>query len=91
MKLRIFIYKSGVDMSKFRDKKAKQKELKDIARGLSMISYLGVMMLVTVAVGVFIGVVLDKFLKTNFIFTLVFSFFGILAAFRNMYYQIMKK
>lgn len=78
-------------MSKFRDKSKKQKEIKDIAKGLSLISYLGVMMLVTVAVGVFIGILLDKLIKTKFVFTLIFSFIGILAAFRNMYYQVMKK
>ena len=71
--------------------KDKQKSRRDIAKGLGLITYLGVMMLTTVGVGVFIGIFLDKWLNTNFIFTLVFSFFGILAAFRNMYYQIMKK
>ncbi|MCQ2978552.1 MAG: AtpZ/AtpI family protein [Clostridia bacterium] len=78
-------------MSRFKDKKQKQNEMKDVAKGLSLISYLGVMMLVTVVTGVFIGVLLDKIVGTKFIFTLIFSFFGILAAFRNMYYQVMKK
>lgn len=78
-------------MSKFKTEKDKAKSRREIVNALGLISYLGVMMLVTVSVGVFIGIYLDKWLSTGFVFTLVFSFFGILAAFRNMYLQVMKK
>lgn len=78
-------------MGKFKTESEKNKNRMEIAKGIGLISYLGVLMVTTVFVGVLIGIYLDKLFHTTMIFTLVFSFFGILAAFRNMYYQIMKK
>lgn len=78
-------------MSGFRSEKEKQKTRREIAKGLGLITYLGIMMICTVAFGAFIGYLLDKLFKTNFIFTLIFCFIGAGAAFRNLYYQVMKK
>lgn len=77
-------------MSRFRTNKQKSEERKEMVKSFTMISQLGVLMVTTVFIAVLIGIWLDKWMNTKFIFTLIFSFLGILAAFRNMYYYTMK-
>ena len=78
-------------MSRFKNKKQKETEKREVINNLSLISQLGITMVTTVFISIVIGIYLDKWLGTKFIFILIFSFLGVLAAFRNMYYQVMKK
>ncbi len=55
-----------------------------VAKGLLMITQIGISMIVPIFLGAFLGYWLDRWLKTSFLF-LLFLFFGILAAFRNIY------
>ncbi|MDE6874699.1 MAG: AtpZ/AtpI family protein [Lachnospiraceae bacterium] len=55
-----------------------------VARGLLMITQIGISMIVPIFLGVFLGYRLDRWLGTGFFF-LVFLLLGILAAFRNIY------
>lgn len=74
-------------MSRFRTNKQKDKEKREALQGLALLTQLGVTMTVAIFMGVFIGIYLDKWLGTSPWMTLVFSFIGIGAAFRSMYYQ----
>lgn len=78
-------------MSKFKNENEKRIEKRDIVKGITLITQLGLLMITSVFIGVMIGVYLDKLFKTSFIFTMIFSFIGMLAAFRNMYKYTMKK
>ena len=78
-------------MGKFKTNEEKRKEKKEIISAISLITQLGIVMISSIFIGVFIGIYLDKYLNTTYIFTLVFSLFGIFAAFRNMYIYTMKK
>ena len=77
-------------MSRFRTNKQKSEERKEIVKSITLISQLGILMVTTIFISILIGIYLDKFFNTNVTFTLIFSFLGILAAFRNMYYYTMK-
>ena len=78
-------------MSRFRNKKQKNDEKREVISNFALVSQLGIIMVTTIFISVLIGIYLDKWFKTTFIFTLIFSVLGVLAAFRNMYYQVMKK
>ena len=78
-------------MGKFKTKEENQKEKREMINAISLITQLGIVMIVSIFVGVFIGIYLDKWLNTTYIFTLIFSLFGIFAAFRNMYMYTLKK
>ena len=78
-------------MSRFRNKKQKNDEKREVISNFALVSQLGIIMVTTIFISVLIGLYLDKWFQTTFIFTLIFSVLGVLAAFRNMYYQVMKK
>lgn len=64
------------------------KKDRPVIKALLMISQIGISMIVPIFLGAFLGYQLDRWLGTGFFF-LVFLFFGILAAFRNIY-KLMK-
>lgn len=61
------------------------KKKQPIGKAILMITQIGISMIVPIFLGVFIGYWLDRWLHTA-VFLLIFMIFGILAAFRNVYY-----
>jgi len=61
---------------------------KGIARGLAMITQVGISMMVPIFLCVAIGIILDKKLNARY-FTIIFLILGILAGARNTYVMIM--
>jgi F0F1-type ATP synthase assembly protein I len=60
-------------------------EKKDLFRALGLVSSMGISVVVAVAIGVWVGLTLDKWLGTAPWFFYIFLFFGIAAGFRNIY------
>jgi F0F1-type ATP synthase assembly protein I len=60
-------------------------EKKDLFRALGMVSSMGISVVAAVAIGVWTGLSLDKWLGTAPWFFYIFLFFGIAAGFRNIY------
>jgi F0F1-type ATP synthase assembly protein I len=52
---------------------------------LGTLSTIGISVVVAIAIGVFVGLKLDKWLGTQPWFFFIFLFFGIVAGFRNIY------
>ncbi len=61
-----------------------EKQSRDVAKALMLVTQLGVNMLVPIFLCLFVGQWLDKKLGTQFL-TIIFIFIGILAAYRNFY------
>ena len=61
-----------------------EKQNRDVARALMLVTQLGVNMLVPIFLCLFVGQWLDKKLGTQFL-TIIFIFVGILTAYRNFY------
>ena len=61
------------------------EEKKSLLKTLGMVSTMGISMAVAIAIGVYIGLKLDKWLGTKPWFFFIFLFFGIVAGFRNLY------
>jgi F0F1-type ATP synthase assembly protein I len=53
-------------------------------RGLAMISGMGISVVLAIAIGVWFGLTLDRWLGTKPWFFYIFLFFGIAAGFRNI-------
>lgn len=68
-----------------------KKSQKSILQNLTLISQVGIMMLVPIFGGVLIGAFLDRFFKTSGIFLIIFVLLGVGAAFRNLYVLSMQK
>ena len=62
-----------------------QKKDHNVFKALALISQLGIGMLVPVFIGLFLGRWLDRFFGTEWL-TVIFLIFGVLAAYRNLYY-----
>lgn len=62
-----------------------EEEKKRLIKTLGMISTMGISMAVAIALGVYIGWTLDKWLDTRPWFFFIFLFFGIVAGFRNIF------
>jgi F0F1-type ATP synthase assembly protein I len=60
-------------------------EKKDLFRALSLVSSMGISVVVAIAIGVWTGLSLDKWLGTAPWFFYIFLLFGIVAGFRNIY------
>jgi F0F1-type ATP synthase assembly protein I len=60
-------------------------EKKDLFRALGLVSSMGISVVVAIAIGVWTGLTLDKWLGTAPWFFYIFLFFGIAAGFRNIY------
>ena len=65
--------------------KLTKKELKSIFRAMSLITALGVSMVACIALGIFIGWLLDRWFGTSPWLILIFSILGAVAAFKTMY------
>lgn len=63
----------------------KKSDKAKILQNLALVSQIGISMTVPVLIGIFIGKFLDNLLNTSFIFLLIFTIFGIGAAFVNLY------
>jgi F0F1-type ATP synthase assembly protein I len=61
------------------------EDKKSLIRTLGMVSSMGISVVVAIAIGVFTGLQLDKWLGTDPWFFFIFLFFGIAAGFRNIY------
>ena len=61
------------------------QEKKNLLRTLGMISTMGISFAVAIAIGVFVGLKLDKWFGTDPWFFFIFLFFGIAAGFRNIF------
>ena len=64
---------------------ATSKEKRELLQTLGTLSTVGISVVVAIAIGVFIGLKLDKWLGTDPWFFFIFLFFGIVAGFRNIY------
>lgn len=62
-----------------------EEEKKRLIKSLGIISSMGISVAVAIALGVYIGWQLDKWLGTAPWFFFIFLFFGIAAGFRNIY------
>jgi ATP synthase protein I len=70
--------------------KLKNKEKNDIAKALSMLSQIGILMVVTIFMCFFIGLFIDNKFDTSPIFMIVGIVVGVLTALRNMYVVVMR-
>ena len=58
---------------------------KSLIRTLGLISSMGISVALAIAIGVYMGLTLDRWLGTDPWFFFIFLFFGIAAGFRNIY------
>lgn len=63
----------------------------DYLKDLSLISHVGLMMVIPIFLCVFFGIWLDDKVGTNGVFTIVFMLIGVFAGFRNMFVIVLKK
>lgn len=61
------------------------EEFKKLVRTLGFMSTVGMSMALAIALGALVGYYLDRWLESDPWFLLVFTGFGIAAAFRNLY------
>ena len=64
---------------------AKSKEKRGLLLTLGTLSTIGISVVIAIAIGVYVGLQLDKWLGTAPWFFFIFLFFGIVAGFRNIY------
>jgi ATP synthase protein I len=64
---------------------AKGEEKRGLLLTLGTLSTIGISVVIAIAIGVFVGLQLDKWLGTAPWFFFIFLFFGIVAGFRNIY------
>jgi F0F1-type ATP synthase assembly protein I len=58
---------------------------KSLIKTLGLVSSMGVSVAMAIAIGVYVGLALDRWLGTRPWFFFIFLFFGIAAGFRNIY------
>ncbi len=68
----------------------KKKDM-SIASALGLITQIGLNMVITIGMSLFLGKFLDSIFKTSPWLLIVFTILGVLAAFRNMFYMTMRK
>lgn len=64
---------------------AKGEEKRGLLLTLGTLSTIGLSVVIAIAIGVYVGLQLDKWLGTAPWFFFIFLFFGIVAGFRNIY------
>jgi F0F1-type ATP synthase assembly protein I len=74
--------KKGIEMSDNRYK---------ILKNLTLLTQIGIVMVVPIMVGLFIGRFLDNKLNTGYLFLFIFLIMGVVAAFVNLFKIAMKK
>ena len=70
---------------------AKGKEKRGLLLTLGTLSTIGISVVIAIAIGVYVGLQLDKWLGTAPWFFFIFLFFGIVAGFRNIYIMTSKE
>ena len=65
-------------------KKKASSDINEVAKGLSMVLQIGINMIVPVALCLFIGYKLDRWLDTNYLM-IIFLFLGFAAGIRSVY------
>ena len=58
---------------------------RDLFRSLAMVSSMGISVVLAIAIGVWFGLTLDRWLGTKPWFFYIFMFIGIAAGFKNVY------
>ena len=58
---------------------------KNLIKTLGLVSSMGISVALAIAIGVYIGLTLDRWFGTKPWFFFIFLFFGIAAGFRNIY------
>ncbi len=61
------------------------EEKRKLLKTLSVVSSMGISVVLAIAMGVIFGRFLDSWFGTNHVFFFIFLFIGIIAAFRNIY------
>ena len=69
----------------------KNKNRNGILQNLALISQVGIMMIIPIIGGDVIGAFLDRFMKTNGIFLIIFIILGVGSSFRNLYVLSIQK
>ncbi len=64
---------------------AKNEDKRGLLLTLGTLSTIGLSVVIAIAIGVYVGLQLDKWLGTDPWFFFIFLFFGIVAGFRNIY------
>lgn len=64
---------------------AKSEDKRKLLLTLGTLSTIGISVVIAIAIGVYVGLQLDKWLGTQPWFFFIFLFFGIVAGFRNIY------
>jgi len=77
-------------MDKKEDDENKQSEHRNALAAISLVTEIGITMVVNVLVGFFIGMYLDRWLNTTFLFLLIGVILGMMSGFRIVYLLIMK-
>ncbi len=57
----------------------------------ALVSQIGIMMVIPIVLGVWLGNLIDTKLGTGALFLIIFMILGIGAAFRNVYYTVYKQ
>jgi len=61
------------------------RDKRDLLKSLSMVSSMGISVVLAIGIGVWFGLTLDRWLGTRPWFFYIFLFIGIAAGFRNIY------
>jgi len=83
----LFLTKCGF----YRPSMAKSEEKRGLLLTLGTLSTVGLSVVIAIAIGVYVGLQLDKWLGTAPWFFFIFLFFGIVAGFRNIYIMANKE
>ena len=67
------------------------EDRKKLLKSLGVLSSIGISVVLAIAIGVFVGLQLDKWLGTDPWFFFIFLFIGIAAGFRNIFIMIGKE
>jgi len=67
-----------------------QSNYAKILKNLSLLTYIGIMMILPIIAAVYLGNLLDNKLGTGYVFMLLFIVLGVFSGFRNVYKIVMK-
>lgn len=63
----------------------KKEDMKSVFLYLGLVTQLGLVMVISIMAGLFVGVFMDRFFHTKVIFTIIFIIFGIIGGFMGAY------
>ncbi len=67
-----------------------EKKQRGMYRGIGELASMGITLVVSIFMGLLIGIYLDKYFNTKPWLTLIFLLFGIGAGFKNVYFVVKK-